>query len=344
MRIRSSAPKRPYGTETLTTANVLVVIVCYRAAELTIDCLRSLSSEIFSVPGAKVVVCDNGTEGNSAKTLADAIEAEGWGDWVSLKVIHPNRGFSGGNNVILRDALGWHGPPRYILLLNADTIVRPGALAKLVSAAERYPEAGIISPRLEWPDGTAQISCFFDRAPTSEFFAAARTGILDHLFRVRGGIIPVSDTPIEAEWTSFACALIRREVLEQIGLLDEGFYLYFDDPDYCRRARNAGWKVLHWPDAHVVHLRGRSNPVKEMVAQRERPPCYWYESRTRYYAKYYGRTGPIAANVFWTLGRGVSLIREVLGTKQPHICKSEWRDIWTNWRDPLRMPVARHGD
>ena len=118
--------------------NLLVVIVCYRAAELTINCLRSLSAEICSLPGAKVAVCENGTGDESAKKLADAIQAEGWSDWVFLKVIHPNRGFAGGNNVILREAMAWPNPPRYFLLLNADTIVRPGALRLLLDAIENH--------------------------------------------------------------------------------------------------------------------------------------------------------------------------------------------------------------
>lgn len=323
---------------------LLVVIVCYKAADLAIDCLSSLEPEIAALPGTHVAVCENGTGEESATQLAEAIESNGWQDWITLTVIHPNRGFAGGNNVILREAMSRENPPDYFLLLNADTIVRPGALVELLSAAETHPEAGIIGPRLEWPDGTPQISCFRDRAPTSEFFAAARTGILERMLGARSGIMEISDRPIEPEWTSFACALLRRQVLAQIGLLDEGFYLYFDDPDYCRRARNAGWRILHWPYAHVVHLRGQSNPMKERAQQRKRPPRYWYESRARYYGKYYGRTGVLAANAFWTMGRGVSFIRELLRTKEPHVCEAEWHDIWTHCWNPLRPPVTRQDD
>jgi N-acetylglucosaminyl-diphospho-decaprenol L-rhamnosyltransferase len=118
-------------------------------------------------------------------------------------------------------------------------------------------------------------------------------------------------------------------------VLDDGFFLYFDDLDFCRRARVAGWTVRNWPAARVVHLRGRSNPVKEMTAERKRRPAYWYESRARYYAKHYGWWGLLGANVAWWLGRGVSLVREALGNKAPHVCEREWLDIWSNWRKPL---------
>ena len=157
---------------------------------------------------------------------------------------------------MLRAELATSDPSDYFLLLNADTIMRPGALASLLEAAEARPDVGIVSPRLEWPDGEGQPSCFRDWRPSDEFLIAARTGVFSELFGRSGIALPVLDSPAEVEWTSFACALIRWDVLQEVGVLDDGFFLYYDDPDYCRRARQAGWKVLHWPAARVVHLRG----------------------------------------------------------------------------------------
>ncbi|GMV96859.1 MAG: hypothetical protein AMXMBFR83_12190 [Phycisphaerae bacterium] len=322
-------------------SSLVIVIVCYKAADLTVACLGSLAPEVARIPGAKVVVCENGTGPESVETLREAIDANGWSAWVELKAISPNRGFSGGNNAVLGELLAADERPEFVLLLNADTIVRPGALAELLSAARDHPRAGIVGPRLEWPDGQPQQSCFNDCTPASEFFIAARTGALSRLFGARPWALPVSDEPVEVEWTTFACALIRGQVLAEVGLLDEGFFLYFDDPDYCRRARAAGWKVLHWPAARVVHLRGQSNPVKSLTARLQRRPAYWYASRARYYAKYYGRVGLWTANLLWTLGRTISKARELAGLKRErHVCEREWLDIWTHCADPLKMPVA----
>jgi GT2 family glycosyltransferase len=317
--------------------DLLVLVVCYRAADLTIDCLRSLECQIVEVPRSKVAICENGSSDDSLRTLRETIDQHGWADWVMLKAIEPNQGFTGGNNAILREVMSWPNPPHLVLLLNADTIVRPGALRELFDAAEAHPEAGVISPRLEWPNGNPQISCFRDRGPINEFLTAARTGLISSLLRVRDGGMPISDQPFECEWTSFACALLRREVLLQTGLLDEGFYLYFDDPDYCRRARRDGWRVLHWPTARVVHLRGRSNPTKQLVAELKRRPRYWYISRSRYFAKYYGRLGLWSANVLWWCGRCISLARELVGNKEPHTCQREWLDIWINAIHPMKV-------
>ena len=346
-------PLTPESNPTVTvqddvpSKHVLVIIVDYRVVDLTIACLRSLESEAASMPGLRVAICENGTGEEFTHAIQEAIDANGWSDWAAVTAIYPNRGFTGGNNAILQAAMADPDPPEYFLLLNPDTIVRPGALTTLLDAAQRNPEVGIFSPRLEWPDGSPQVNCFLDRSPAYEFFLAASTGIIDRLLRARGGHLPVSDTPMEVEWTSFACALIRRQVFGDIGLLDQGYFMYFDDPDFCRRARVAGWKVSYRPEARVVHLRGRSSkvlftgdfdPVKSLTAELKRRPSYWYESRARYYAKYYGRSGLWAANVCWWIGRSISLTREMVGLKTPHICEREWLDIWKNFWNPVPPP------
>jgi GT2 family glycosyltransferase len=316
-------------------SDLLIVILCYRVADLTIDCLRSLASQIGDVPGTHVAVCENGSGPESVQRLQDAIQQNGWSSWVTLMPVFPNCGFAGGNNVVLKE---YQSRYKFYLLLNADTIVRPGALKLLMQAANEYPRAGVIGPRLESPDATPQESAFLDFTPVHEFIQAASTGPVTKLFRRRHGALPVRDEPHEAEWTSFACALIRREVLEQCGLLDEGYYLYFDDADYCRRARDQGWSILYYPAARVVHLSGRSNPLKSLSAQKRRRPRYWYISRNRYYAKFYGRSSVWLANALWTVGRCISLGRELVGNRSAHACQAEWRDIWINAWSPMRPP------
>jgi len=316
---------------------LLIVIVCYRAVDLTIDCLHSIAPQVEDVPGMQVAVCENGTGMEAVQQLNDAIEQNGWKGWVTVNPVSPNCGFAGGNNVILRDARRHF---KYYLLLNTDTIVRPGALKQLVGAAEANPRAGVIGPRLEWPDASPQESAFLDFTPMHEFIQAASTGPVTRLFRRGHGSLPVRDEPHEAEWVSFACALIRQEVLEQCGILDDGYYLYFDDADYCRRARSLGWSVLYFPAARVVHLRGRSNPLKSLAAEKRRRPRYWYLSRNRYYAKFYGRSRLWLVNVLWTAGRCISFVRELVGNRSRSVCQAEWRDIWINAWSPLKPPEA----
>jgi GT2 family glycosyltransferase len=308
-----------------------IVIINYRTPNLVIDALKSLEEQI-EIDRHQVMLVDNCSGDNSVPILEQAIADNHWGSWVTLIPSPVNGGFSAGNNVGIKAITADN-----YLLLNSDTIVRPGAIASLEKALESNPEAGLISPRLEWPDETPQISCFRYHSWMSELISTAATGPITKLFGVYDVPIPVSDTPFEPEWTSFACVLIRRKVIEQIGLMDEGYFMYFDDVDYCRQARDAGWKVLHWPEARVVHLRGGSGSVKSDMAARKRPRAYLYASRSRYFAKFYGIIGLWIANLFWLIGRSIALIREI--TRPTHICEYAAQDIWINWREPLKNPV-----
>ena len=309
--------------------NLLVVIPSYRAKELTLDCLRSLEGEVDANPGMRVGICDNGNVDDTAQYLTRAIFENGWQEWCYIKTVMPNRGFSGGNNVILRDALTSNEVPDYFLLLNADTIVRPGTIRNLLNIAEQRKDIGIIGPSMEDLNGILQVSCFRFMSPISELIGAARTGPVSKLLsNWVVPMFPIPDTMIEPDWVGFACALIRREVFADIGVLDEGYYLYFDDVDYCRSARNAGWGILYVPDIRIVHLEGQSTGMAENARKRNRRPTYWYVSRSWYFSKFYGKAGLVVANLLWMLGRGGSIAREVLGYKQPHVCESEWLDIW----------------
>ncbi|MDJ0651386.1 MAG: glycosyltransferase family 2 protein, partial [Xenococcaceae cyanobacterium MO_188.B19] len=262
----------------------------------------SLQDDIKST-NTIVTVVDNCSEDDSIKTIEQAIIENHWANSVQLIKSPINGGFSAGNN------LGIQGTKSdAYLLLNSDTILRPGAIKSLLEAMQANPDAGLISPRLEWSDETPQISCFRYHSPFSELIDAAASSPVTKLLAKYNVPIPVSDTPIKPQWTSFACVLIRHEVIEQIGLMDEGYFMYFDDVDYCRRARNAGWEILHYPQSRVVHLRGGSNSVKADLAARKRPKSYLYASRTRYFTKHYGSMGLWLANLCWLAGRSISLL------------------------------------
>lgn len=311
-----------------------IIIVNYRTPQLVLDCLHSLQNEIDKECDV-VVVVDNASEDGSLEKISAEISANRWEPWVKLLPSSLNRGFSSGNNLGIKAFLA-----DAYLLLNSDTIVRPGAIRSLLSTMHMHPKVGLVSPRLEWPDETLQVSCFRYLSPVSEFINAAATGPITRLLHRYNVSLPLSDAPSEPEWTSFACVLIRCEVIDQLGLMDEGYFMYYDDVDYCRRAMRAGWKILHWPEARVVHLRGGSGPVKDAIATRKRPKRYLYESRSRYFGRFYGgRLGCLMANTCWLAGRSISFCRELFGRKKPHTCEHAVFDIWTNWLNPLKDPV-----
>ncbi|MCB9897827.1 MAG: glycosyltransferase family 2 protein [Planctomycetes bacterium] len=302
-------------------ARTAVVIVHYRTPALVLDCLETLVPELD--PGRDVaVVVDNASADGSAETLRAALAQRAWSA-VRFVESPVNGGFSAGNNVGIAavDADAY-------LLLNSDTLVRPGALAALRAALDSSPDVGLVGPRLEWPDGEAQTSCFRQFTPFSELIRGSRTGLVRRLLARWDVPLPVGDEPCEPEWMSFAAVLVRRAVLERVGPLDEGFFMFFEDADYCRSARRAGWRLRHEPRAHVVHLRGGTSPVKALAAARKRGPRYWYAARARYYRKRLGTPWLLLANLMWTLGRALAWVREVLRTKRPHTVEHELFDTW----------------
>lgn len=296
---------------------LLIVIVNYRVTDLTIDCLRSLSGEIHRVPGAKVAVCENGTGPEDARRLREAIAVNEWNDWASLTVLETNLGFTGGNNVILREAMKSDNPPDYVLLLNSDTIVLPHALDALVEFMDKHPKVGIGGSRLETPEGEVHISAFRYHTIANEFDRGLRLGLVSKLMSKQLLAPPPPPADCESDWVAGASMIIRREVLAQIGLLDEDYYTYFDDIDYCMRARKAGWPTWYVPESRVIHLVGCStkisDPQKEQVAKRR--PRYWYQARARFFTKSYGPIYAALADLAFMAGFAVWRLRRLVQRK-----------------------------
>ena len=292
---------------------LLVVIVNYRVAHLVIDCLRSVADEIDRVPGMHVAVCENGTGDDSAARIQASIDENGWANWCTLTAIGRNLGFTGGNNVILRSALEGPDPPQYVLLLNADTLVRPNAFKALVDFMDRHPEAGIAGSRLEALDGTVQASAFRFVTPLSEFETSLKFGPVTRLLRRWTTVPPLPAGPAETDWVSGTSMIIRREVFRDIGFLDEGYYTYFDDIDFCYNARRAGWRTWYVSNSRVAHLEGQSTGISRQKVAR-RPP-YLYQARRRYFLKNHGPVYAALADAARIMGLALRGLRIILSRK-----------------------------
>lgn len=304
---------------------VAVIVVNYRTPSMTLDAVRSAVGEIDRRLD-RIVVVDNASGDGSPQAIASELEREGWSDVVRVIEAARNGGFAAGNNAGMGTC-----PARFYLLLNSDASMRPGALSALLAAAQACPRAGVISPRLTWPDGTPQISCFRFPGPPTEAVLASGTGPVRRLLRRWDVPLGLPDGPRPVPWTSFAAALIRAEALRDVGGLDEGYFMYFEDAAFCRAARRAGWITLHWPRAAVVHLRGGTSPVKRSAARRQRLPRYFYAARSHYYRSFYGRSGLLLANLFWATGYGIARARELTEGRPPHNGPGAARDIWTGF-------------
>ena len=261
--------------------DLAVVIVSWNVRDLLAACLRSLLADLDrSRLSAQVWVVDNASTDGTPEMVADAFPA------VHLIASRENLGFAGGNNLALRQILNSNLQlPEYVWLLNPDTEVLPGATAALLSALQAHPRAAVAGAKLLYPDGSLQQSAF--RFP----------GLVQLLFEFLPLPPRLYDTPLNGRYprrlyegvSPFpvdhplgAAMIVRAAAIEQVGLLDEGFWMYCEEIDWCWRMRRAGWRALCVPAAQVVHYAGRSTEqvrVASFVAL--------WRSRLRLYDKHY---------------------------------------------------------
>jgi N-acetylglucosaminyl-diphospho-decaprenol L-rhamnosyltransferase len=309
-----------------------IVIVNHRTPSLVLDAVSSLDGQVDPVTD-QVIVVDNDSRDDSVPRIDAAIMQRGYGAWCSLVRAPRNAGFAAGNNVGIRAA-----DADFYLLLDCETRVASGAITTLLSEMKAHPLVGIAGPRLETPQGGHHVSCFRDHSPVSELLSAAETQPLTAALNRYELPLAVGDEPRDVDWVSFSCVLLRREVVERVGLLDEGYYMFFEDSDYCRAARESGFRVRYFPNARAVvrdlSLLSATREAQRSAASPKRQPRSFYKSRARYFRKGYGPLGPWAANTCWQLGRSVSLGRELAGRKIPHVAQKAWLD---NWIDAFKL-------
>lgn len=255
----SPAPALPGVPATL-------LILNFNTVALTLDCIDRALPLLDN--GWQILVVDNGSTDDSAGAIASRFPQ------VALIETGRNLGFAGGNNAGLARARG-----DVIVLMNSDVIASPETLRGLESAIMADERLGALSPRLVTRAGAPQAFAFGD-APSLPYLLRRGAGRLL-------GLRPLHDwavsTPIEPQWISAACLAVRRETIEQIGGLDERFFLYFEDADWCLRMRKAGWRVRYDPRWSVVHLGGASEPGRVAANQ------LYQTSLLKFYRKYYSR-------------------------------------------------------
>lgn len=250
---------------------ISVIIVNWNTCALLAECIAAVEREIASSPH-DIWVVDNGSHDDSVAMLRR--------DFPQVNVIESqvNLGFARANNLAMQRSKG-----RYGLLLNTDALVQPGSIQALLQVAEAAPKAGIVGARLLNPDGTFQAS--HTRFPTlwQEFLILSTLGrrLLRPWYPSHG---PEEEKgPQRVDYVEGACMLVRREALAEVGGLDEGYFMYAEEVDWCRRMRAAGWEVWYAPAAKVVHIGGASSANRKTGREAD-----LYRSRVRYFRIHHG--------------------------------------------------------
>jgi len=284
-------------------ASVEVIIVNYRSTQLAIACLESLERIRNEADQLHVSLVENSSPDDSLARLRSAIAERGWQDWVEIMPSARNGGFAYGNNFALRKVLHRESKPDFIWLLNPDTLVHPGALRSLEGYLDFHRDVGIVGSHLEWPNGEYPTSVFRFFSILGELERGVSFGPVSRLLE-RYRLVPVQPKEDSfADWVPGASMLIRTTTFEAIGLLDESYFMYFEETDFCLRARRAGIRCGFAVGSRVVHLEGQSSGIRQEKEQRaKRLPQYWFDSRQRYFRKNYGRGYAIAVDLVWSMG------------------------------------------
>lgn len=286
-----------------------IVIVNFKTADLVAQCLESLAKQVNTLNGGKVIIIDNDSNDDSVGQLQAFTKSKNFGLWVELIAMPRNGGFAYGCNAGIKHILSIDHAVNYVMLLNPDTLVRAGAIASLLEFMDAHDHVGIAGSQLENSEGTIENSAHRFHSPISELLEGARFGLLSQLFS-QHEITPLFNGKAhQCNWVSGSSMMIRRQVFEQIGLLDEAFFLYFEEVDFFYRSAKLGWQTWYVPSAKVMHIEGASTGIKSA----KRRPQYWYDSRRRYFLKHYGLLGLMSADLLWVIGRLSFVLRRCFG-------------------------------
>jgi len=289
-----------------------IVLLTWNGRDLTLDCLASIDRELRARGDAgrietETIVVDNG----SADGTVDAVRARF--PWAQIVALPRNRGFAGGNNAGLPHATG-----RHVCLLNNDTVVQRDGFEACVRFLDAHPDVGVVGPELLHPDGRKQNS--IHNFPTVLLELVPR-GVLETLFpRRHPSKRRAHAGPVDVEAVLGACMVVRREALERVGPLPEDYFFFLEETDWLFAMRAAGFRVVHLPEAKLVHVHGAGTKKVVPLATR----IEYHRSLYHFFAK---RRGPGAALAVRTI-RVAKLALGLVALAPLALVSSRERERW----------------
>lgn len=295
---------------------LLTIILNYKTAAMTLEAVAAAHLAMQHIPSAHITIVDNDSQDGSAEALRLGVEKAGYGARVSVVESGRNGGFGAGNNFAMRRALASEDPPEFVYILNSDAFPEEDAIEALLRFLESHPEVGMAGSYIYGTDGVPHETAFRFPSVWSEIESGMALGVVSKMLAAyKIPIIPMPSESRQVDWLAGASLMIRRAVLEKIGLFDETFFLYFEETDLCRRALRAGWPTWYIVESRVAHVGSASTGMKKW----KRIPRYWLESRAHYFHKNHGGGYLDAANMAFALSNAsFRLRRKLQGKTDPH--------------------------
>ena len=301
-------------------SDISAIIVSYNTRDLLKPCVDALRASAAGLR-LQIVIVDNASSDGSAELLrAEFADCE-------LLINATNVGFGRANNQALAKATG-----RYLLLLNTDAFVAHDSVGQTVAYLDGHPECGLLGVRLVGRDGSLQPSCRYFPTPCNEFLV--RTGLFKFFPRVR----MIDDFQWDhasvraCDWVPGCYYLVRRSVVNQVGLFDPRYFLYYEEVDHCRAVKAGGWQVVYYPHTTVVHVGGESaKSIAEITTEGRQISALQIESSLLYHRKHHGRMGLWLTVLLATLGDAYLMFKWRLRRARVQAASPSWAYSRTTW-------------
>ncbi|MGR3273232.1 glycosyltransferase family 2 protein [Thalassococcus profundi] len=296
------------------TPTLLTVILNYRTPAMTLQSAEAALAAMAST-GGELVIVDNDSRDGSFEEIAAGLATADWARGKPVRLLRSghNGGFGAGNNIGIRAELANGDAPEFVYILNSDAFPAPDAISRLLAHLRTNPQAGFAGSHIHGPEGDPHVTAFRFPSILSELEGAARFGPISRLLARHRVPLDLPEQAQRVDWLAGASMLMRRDVLERIGLFDETFFLYFEETDLCLRAARAGFETHYVPASRVAHIGSVSTGMKTW----KKMPGYWYDSRWHYFVKNHGRGYAVAATLAHLAGGLLWRLRRVIQRKPP---------------------------
>jgi N-acetylglucosaminyl-diphospho-decaprenol L-rhamnosyltransferase len=315
--------------------NILTLIVNWKTPDLTLKAAETARRAMQGLEGA-ITIIDNASPDGSAQAIAEAIDDRGWqqGSTPVRLIRSPvNGGFGAGNNLGAAAGLPDGTRPDLLFLLNSDAFPEPGAIRALADHLAAHPGTAIAGSAVRGEDGAPHRTAFRFPSIAGEFESAIRFGPVSRLLHRHIIAPPPPGAAGRVDWVSGAALMIRADVFADLGGFDEGYFLYYEETDLCRRAARAGHRTDHVPASRVVHLGSASTGL----GRTGRMPGYWFDSRLRYFTRAHGRAYALAATAAHLAGGMLWRTRLLVQTRDradpPRFLRDMLAHAWANARN-----------
>lgn len=302
-----------------------ILLVNYNTAAL-LDPMFNALRQAGSADGMRYLVVDNASVDSSLACLAKVCPE------ALLIANAQNVGFGRANNQLVEHLQG-----EYALLLNTDAFVAADTLSKTLEYMKAHPDCGVLGVRLVGREGDLQPSCRYFPTPLNVFVARTGLGRFFPWLKMVDDMAWDHASVRECDWLPGCYYLIRREVIDQVGLFDPRYFLYYEEVDHCKRVKQAGWKVVYYPDTTVVHIGGESaKSVAELNAASRQISTLQIESELLYFRKHHGLLGLATHMLLVSLGDLILALKALLkgrGWPAIRVCWQHARVTWALLRD-----------